>query len=378
MIRRTMGLKVSIETLHSGMTKNFNYYSRAELEQAADSWLKPYTKPLIKNHDMYSEPLGRAVAVQFGRSTKKRGAYCATVDFVVSDQEAMEKIRDGRYKTVSAGSSVTSAVCSICKNDWAQDYCEHRKGRVYEGKLCYWLLGGLEHLECSVVNAPADVHAQIIGWTEEGAGAGEGRSPVNQAGTIYSEDDHEVRVLEDQYVNDVLKGVQQEAEKEPPATDNGVTESQEESAVDGQKLKELYQAISVRLDKLDEQKATREELQAVKEQLAALSKQNVELARALHGQLIEQYVYLATNVHKVYGSAEEAQQAAEAMGVAQLRAEINKLLAQPLVFGYVTCPNGSEGNESKKESEKTSEPKPYTLGDLMDAMDKLLSSVRRK
>lgn len=369
-----MALKVTIETLHSGMTKNHNYYSRAELERAAEGWLKPYAKPLIKNHDMDSEPLGRAVEVSFGRSTKKRGAYSAMVDFLVTDPEAEEKIADGRYKTVSTGSSVTSAVCSICKNDWAQDWCEHRKGRVYDGKLCYWILGGLEHLECSIVNAPADVYAQITNWTRTEVSTQEASAATQQAGTISNEDNHEVRGLEDQYINDVLQGAQQKAEQ-PPADEGAAAVSGGEVAATDQ---ELLQELSARLADLDEKKATREELQALKEQLDALSRQNVELARALHANLIEQYVYLAVNVHRLHDSAEKAQEVAEAMSVAQLRAETNKLLAQPLVFGYVTCPNGSEGKESTRENEKTSEQKSYTLGDLVGAMDKLLSSVRRK
>lgn len=144
------------------MTKNLNFYSQAELRAAIDSWLKPYPKPMLLNHNSYSgDPIGRVKSASIKRSSLKKGSQAVAMELDVMDPVAQEKVTDGRYRTLSIGSNVSSAVCSICKVDRAREWCDHYKGRVYDGKLCYWTLQGLEHEEVSVVNVPADPFAQI-------------------------------------------------------------------------------------------------------------------------------------------------------------------------------------------------------------------------
>lgn len=168
-----MPLTVKMEAIHSGITKNFNRYSREELEKAIATWTEPYDKPVITNHLMHNDPLGRISEATLRRSSLKRGAYCTELTCSVIDKDAQEKVSDGRYQTVSVGTIINRAVCSICKTDWATDYCEHRKGKVYDGKLCYWDLGIAEHIEVSFVNHPADPYARVIDIADESGSTSE-------------------------------------------------------------------------------------------------------------------------------------------------------------------------------------------------------------
>jgi S-ribosylhomocysteine lyase LuxS involved in autoinducer biosynthesis len=82
----------------------------------------------------------------------------------VTDSDAIQKVLDRRYLTGSVGASTDSAICSICKKDWAEDegVCEHRPGEKYEGKKCFLIAGNLTYDEYSFVNTPADRHSRVI------------------------------------------------------------------------------------------------------------------------------------------------------------------------------------------------------------------------
>lgn len=85
----------------------------------------------------------------------------------VSDPEAVKKVVDKRYLTVSTAFSPKGAYCSSCANegqitDWRSDECEHERGEYYDGFRCVAIPYGFNYDEVSPVNTPAARNAVII------------------------------------------------------------------------------------------------------------------------------------------------------------------------------------------------------------------------
>lgn len=198
------GLVITYDLSHSGRRINNRIYSTAGQQRGIDSLTSPYPKPILKNHDQKSEPIGRFIggewqnlydeATQFLQSNQAAldvhnafvsdepekiyktlkafnlidnkqwpGLGRMRVQANITDEDAIKKFMDGRYLTFSAGSTTNRHVCSICQNDWAQDgMCEHRHGEQYDGETCVFITGDFIVLEGSVVNTPADDLSQLV------------------------------------------------------------------------------------------------------------------------------------------------------------------------------------------------------------------------
>lgn len=165
-------LKPTIEAIHAGLTKNKTFYPQdklqgdAALDSGIYSWTRPYDKPIIKNHDTDSEPLGRVTEAYFVKNSSN-GEAAVVVQPTITDQEAIEKILDGRYATVSIGAETDEVRCSICganllEEEWGAWGHEHKRGEKYDGQEAYWIIGNLWFHELSFVNVPADKHARVI------------------------------------------------------------------------------------------------------------------------------------------------------------------------------------------------------------------------
>lgn len=75
----------------------------------------------------------------------------------------IEDIEAGIKKEVSIGCSVKKVVCSICGQDLNSPECCHRKGQIYQNKLCYGMLTDIsDAYEWSFVAVPAQKHAGVI------------------------------------------------------------------------------------------------------------------------------------------------------------------------------------------------------------------------
>lgn len=156
-------LNVIIEATHTGINRNKVSYSYDKLQLSTDSWTANYNKPVLLNHDSYSDPLGRVTSTEFKQSQIDPQSHCIQLSLEITNAAAIERFLDGRYKTFSIGGYTDSAVCSICGKDQMVDgWCGHSRGKKYDGKDCYWHLGVMDYDEISVVNSPADVHAQAI------------------------------------------------------------------------------------------------------------------------------------------------------------------------------------------------------------------------
>src|SRR5689334_16559726 len=90
------GLVVEVAAIHAGLTANYNHYSDAELQRSLDSWVSPYPKPIILNHDIQnSEPVGRVMAAKMDH--EEDGSSFVRLQVAVTDPAAIEKILDQRY-----------------------------------------------------------------------------------------------------------------------------------------------------------------------------------------------------------------------------------------------------------------------------------------
>lgn len=161
-------LKVVIKAIHAGRTGNEHIFKAdkikgsEELKSGVVSFTKPYYKPMLTHHNTRSEPVGRIVNAYY---SEEEGGM-AVIEVIVSDPDAIEKVKDGRYNTVSIGAKTNSATCNICGTDVLKEYCSHRRGEEYDGVICGWELGDLWFYECSFVNVPADENATVLQWTE--------------------------------------------------------------------------------------------------------------------------------------------------------------------------------------------------------------------
>tara|TARA_B100001250_G_C19810434_1_gene795446 strand:+ start:1635 stop:2981 length:1347 start_codon:yes stop_codon:yes gene_type:complete len=163
---------ITIDATHAGYkNKNFFYYDPQSMKYAVqqDTWTKPFAKPLLKNHDLESEPLGRVQAARYIDTMDGKGY--TQLDVKVTDSEAIDKILDGRYLTVSThGAPMKDAdlrhnfvQCSVCGTNLNQDeWCGHSRGQMYEDEdtgremVCFWKVGAMDYKEVSIVNNPAD------------------------------------------------------------------------------------------------------------------------------------------------------------------------------------------------------------------------------
>lgn len=171
---------------HAGIVNaNLGFYRPEKLKASTDTWLKPYNKPVLVDHDPHGEPIGRVMGSIYkatvpGVMPKVKNSVYQT-DYTyrglghiqnllsISDASAVDKILDGRYLTLSVHGDNDAMNCSICNQEWINDgRCQHRFGEHYindrtdEEELAYWVAGSFLWDEVSFVNEPADPFAQIL------------------------------------------------------------------------------------------------------------------------------------------------------------------------------------------------------------------------
>ena len=160
-------LDLSIEATHSGPNHNYCVYYEDSMEKDAETFVNPFKKPILKNHNDWSgEPMGRIQQAYHGPSelTDERSAIHLKVR--VTDQDAIPKFLDGRYSTVSIGGTMGTVTCNICGKTILKDgkfkFCGHWRGETYKDQVCYWGAKDITYHEVSTVNNPADDFAQIM------------------------------------------------------------------------------------------------------------------------------------------------------------------------------------------------------------------------
>ena len=161
-------MKINIATIqatHAGFVNGNNtWYLEEDMANAVNTWTNPYQRPVLTHHEMKRDAIGRVTSARYIKMKDSKGKNSPKgyieLTAEIQDQDAVNKIKDKRYNTVSISTDASSAVCSICGRDIAREgLCEHERGKKYDGKKCFWYLGGLKYKEVSYVNAPADEYA---------------------------------------------------------------------------------------------------------------------------------------------------------------------------------------------------------------------------
>ena len=157
-----------IEAIHAGSTRNDTVYlaeklrGDMEIKSGVYSWLHPYGKPVIYNHDVNTDNTGRIYTAAYAQYTQA-GRPGIIVVPKITDGKAIDGILGGRLLTVSIGATTDSVTCSYCGTDIVNEgFCGHMKGDVVDGKKVEWITGNLWFDELSWVNVPADSDAMIV------------------------------------------------------------------------------------------------------------------------------------------------------------------------------------------------------------------------
>lgn len=78
------------------------------------------------------------------------------------NKSLIAEIDAGIKKEVSISCSAGKRTCSVCGHDVGSGMCGHKKGTVYDGKLCYHRLGDItDAYEWSFVAVPAQINAGV-------------------------------------------------------------------------------------------------------------------------------------------------------------------------------------------------------------------------
>lgn len=197
-------LVAQIEMTHAGIvTRNLGFYMPDNMRRGAASFTKNYNKPVLVGHDSDSDPVGRVIKADYidtsGTWTlqdkylkslisfddKKMAKKNTMVDFAqhvmreyngkdgyrglghilgtlkITDSDAIQKILDERYLTVSISMSSDSAHCSECGQDWVSEgQCDHERGQTYDSGIPVVLIPGKQsYNHVGFVSEPADEYA---------------------------------------------------------------------------------------------------------------------------------------------------------------------------------------------------------------------------
>jgi len=167
-------IRPEIWAIEEGSTKNHNRYQGRKLiggspdpegnPSGVQSWFYPFPKPILVNHDLDVDPLGRVMTPEDAKYVRRNGKGGIYIYPEITQPEGIGKVFRREYMTGSIGTQSDSAVCSICGHDIvaAQEPCDHWKGRRYKngsqdpkGEMAEWILGNLWFQEYSFVNQPA-------------------------------------------------------------------------------------------------------------------------------------------------------------------------------------------------------------------------------
>lgn len=201
-------LLVRVAATHAGIVNgNMRFYCPDMMQAGTHTWLPAkgeFARPILIGHNEDGAVLGRVMDAKFidesykykgmfttlrdsafyADSSKKKVDRFKTIDFIVdnlmpmkdyrglgyielglkiTNGDAIQKVFNEEYLTVSVGFKTDSAICSICKTDWAvDDRCEHHPGEMVDGKKMFLISGNMNFEEVSFVNFPADPYAGVI------------------------------------------------------------------------------------------------------------------------------------------------------------------------------------------------------------------------
>ena len=158
-------ITVLVRAISPTITKNGNKYTEEGLTEVVynldgepsgpTSFVTPYPKPIVVNHDLKTEALGRI-----------RHAYWDSAESAImlhlniAGEENVEKVLDERYLTTSVGTLTNKVVCATCNfpiSDKKLPCPDHPKSVSTP-----WEIGNIWGKEISFVNLPAFSNSRVI------------------------------------------------------------------------------------------------------------------------------------------------------------------------------------------------------------------------
>ena len=275
---KIIALDVLAEVTHSGNNANSVAYYPDSMEKDAASFREPFPKPLIMNHDTYSEPIGRVASAGF-TSSELTDRDTIEVTFKVTDEDAIPKFLDGRYRTVSIGASPGRVTCEICKKDILKDgifkFCGHWRGETYDNVKAIWACRDLTYNEVSVVNNPADKWAQVKRITVVRASAtGKKAEDMAEEKTPLTDESLINQILTDAETPEAVKvpAVESTDEIAKDSTEPQKEEQKDEASAD--LLGQIKDELAATKTDLEEQKT---KVQSLQDELTRMSTEKAEI-----------------------------------------------------------------------------------------------------
>ena len=286
---QVLALDVEMEATHSGKNHNYCIYYEDSMEKDAESFVNPFKKPMLKNHNDYSgEPLGRIIQSWHGPSVLTDERSAIHLKARVTDQDAIPKFLDGRYGTVSIGGTMGTITCNVCGKTILKDgkfkFCGHWRGESYKDQVCYWGAKDIEYHEVSTVNNPADDFAQIMKVTvvtdSDNKKDSKEDNSMSGVNTDNKKDANEVKKTVCDMIDQLLGNatiVDSAKDNKDNVNDNvkkdDSNNSSSDSNVNDERIKELEQQLSDANEKISslekELNETKDSLNNTKEELTA-------------------------------------------------------------------------------------------------------------
>jgi len=187
-IKAKMGSKQAIvaradATHYDFVNGNWFFYILDYIKQNAKTWIyskndTKWGKPVQTDHVPFTDrTIGRIAAVTpviYKNPSDDLFVPNGHIELIyfIPDKDAIEKIIDGRYHTlsVSAASKPEEVTCSICGLPVNSFDCDHQRGKTYDvedeknpdktyKQLSYWRWGKQRYTELSFTQVPADEEA---------------------------------------------------------------------------------------------------------------------------------------------------------------------------------------------------------------------------
>lgn len=129
-------------------------------------------KTAILNHSMNaSDQSARTFETQVVSDSARKTACGENYTYILAhsylpriakNESLIAEIDAGIKKEVSVGCAVAKRICSVCGADERQNPCGHRRGKVYDGKVCHYILDEpTDAYEWSFVAVPAQKNAGV-------------------------------------------------------------------------------------------------------------------------------------------------------------------------------------------------------------------------
>lgn len=150
-------VRANIEATRSGVITNLRVYPAVHVMDGAKTFLSPYPKPVLKQHpkraSLFSgqpdqeQAIGRVVSADYkpiwsGKRLEndykrphqngKPGSGFIDMSMRITDEDAMHRVLQQAFLTMSTGQFTDAMNCSVCGTNWKTDgLCEHQPGDTY-------------------------------------------------------------------------------------------------------------------------------------------------------------------------------------------------------------------------------------------------------